>query len=129
MSHTEKSYGFMVTSSALESADVPIKTKLQVFAGATGTAPLVGILQARFIAHALQYICTKDNFAVVSYHGRNGRTITNATMSNGHLKPLQDQTNANRRPAHIMFAKIESDIRFDTIDPAITGVFPFSFFL
>jgi hypothetical protein len=44
MSHTEKSYGFMVTSSALESADVPIKMKLQVFAGATGTTPLVGIL-------------------------------------------------------------------------------------
>jgi hypothetical protein len=50
-------------------------------------------------------------------------------MTNGHLKPLNNQTNANRRPADIMFAKIESDIRFDTIDPAITGVFPFSFFL
>jgi hypothetical protein len=56
MSHTEKSYGFMVMSSALESADVPIKTKLQVFAGATGTMPLVGILQTCFISHALQYI-------------------------------------------------------------------------
>jgi hypothetical protein len=70
MSNTEKSYGFMVTSSAHESADVPIKTKLQVFAGATGTTPLVGILQTRFIVHALQYIRTQNNFSVISYHGR-----------------------------------------------------------
>jgi hypothetical protein len=28
-----------------------------------------------------------------------------------------------------MFAKIESDIRFETIDPTIAGVFPFSFFI
>jgi hypothetical protein len=50
-------------------------------------------------------------------------------MPNSNLKPVNNQTNANRRPADIMFAKIESDIHFDIIDPAITGVFPFSFFL
>jgi hypothetical protein len=50
-------------------------------------------------------------------------------LPNGNLKPVNNQTNANRRPADIMFAKIESDICFNTIDPAITGVFPFSFFL
>jgi hypothetical protein len=119
----------MVTSSALESADVPIKTKLQVFAGASGTTPLVGILQTRFIAHALQYIRTQNNFSVISYHGRNGRTLTNATLPNGQLKPVNNQTNANYRPTDILFAKVESDIRFETIDPTIAGVFPFSFFI
>jgi hypothetical protein len=109
MSHTEKSYRFMVTSSELESADVPIKTKL---AGATGTTPLVGIHQTRFISHALQYIRTQHNFSVISYHGRNGRTLTkNATLPNGQLKPVNNQINANRRPTDIMFAKIESDIK------------------
>jgi hypothetical protein len=122
MSHTEKSYGFMVTSSALESAE-----SSQVCA--TGTTPLVGILQTRFIAHALQYIRTQNNFSVISYHGRNGRTLTNATLPNGQLKPVNNQTNANRRPTDIMFAKVESDIQFETIDPTIAGVFPFSFFI
>jgi hypothetical protein len=28
-----------------------------------------------------------------------------------------------------MFAKIESDVRFETIDPTISGVFPLSFFI
>jgi hypothetical protein len=98
MSNTEKSYGFMVTQSALKAADITTKTtKLQVFGGSTGTAPLIGILQYRFIDHATRFLHTRGSFSVVSYHNHNGMIMTNATIGDGSiLKPTDNQTNANR---------------------------------
>jgi hypothetical protein len=52
-----------------------------------------------------------------------------ATPDSGHLKPTQNQTNANRRPADIMYSKISSDLHFDTIDANNTASYPFSFFV
>jgi hypothetical protein len=129
MSLAEKSYGFMVTISALEAVESPIKTKLQVLAGCTSTAPLVSILQAMFIKHAHGYIRRADFFSVLSYHGRNGHIVPTATMDNGDLRPVDNQTNANRRPAGLIYAKIETDLQFNDIDPKNIAIYPFSFFV
>ena len=81
----EKSYGFMVTKSALESADIPIKTKLQVLGDSTSSTFLVSILQARYIQHLLQFIKTARNIKVLDYQGRNRKIILDCTQNNGHL--------------------------------------------
>jgi hypothetical protein len=44
MSVSEKSHGFMVAKTVLEAIDSPVRTKVQVSAGCTSTAPLAGIL-------------------------------------------------------------------------------------
>ncbi len=56
MSNNEKAYSFLVNKSALESADVSPKVRLQSFSDLTGTTSLVGILQTRHIDHALAFI-------------------------------------------------------------------------
>jgi hypothetical protein len=73
MSLAEKSYGFMVTKSALESVDSPNWTKLQVLASCTVTTPLVSILQTWFIKHAGSYVKRASIFNVLLFHERNGR--------------------------------------------------------
>ena len=125
----EKSYGFTVTKSALESADIPIKTKLQVLGDHTSSTSLVSILQARYIQHLLQFIKTAGNFKVLDYQGRNGKIIIDCTQNNGHLKPVNDQTNLNRRPNSIHFVKLTSDVTFTTVDPNDKQPYPFSFFI
>jgi hypothetical protein len=120
MSSSEKSYGFMVTKSALESVDSPIRTKLTVLGGCTITIPLIGTMQARFIQYANLYIKKQGKFEVLSYHGRNGRIINTATVENGDLRPLDGQNAATRRPAGLIYAKIESDLQFSDIDPKNT---------
>ena len=45
MSATEKAYSFLVNKSALESADVSPKVRLQSFSDLTGPTSLIGILQ------------------------------------------------------------------------------------
>jgi hypothetical protein len=130
MSLAEKSYGYMITKSALEAVDSPIRTKLQVLADCTSTTPLVGILQTPcYIQHASLYIKRAGIFHVISYHGRNGRIINTATLENGNLLPLDDQTNANRRPNGLIYAKIEADVQFMDIDPKNKAIHPFSFFV
>jgi hypothetical protein len=128
MSNTEKSYGFMVTQSALEVADdITTKTKLQVFGGSTDTAPLIGIIQSRFIDHANRFIHTSGSFSVVSYLNCNGIIMTKATIGDGSiLKPTDNQTNASHRPHDIRFAKLDTNITFTDIDPSLTGATPFS---
>jgi hypothetical protein len=126
---SEKSYGFTVTKNALEAVEVPFRAKLQVLAGSTSTTPLSTILQAQFITHANDYSKRLGHFNVLSYHGRNGLIINNATLDNGNLRPLENATNATRRPPGLMYAKIEVDLTFSAIDPANTAIYPFSFFI
>ena len=87
----------MVTEGALASANVDVKTKLQVFGGATNTTPLIGIITTSMIKHALTFIKTKGQFSVLSYHARNRNVIVNATLPNGtmQLHPTKGQSNAN----------------------------------
>ena len=125
MSYSEKSYGFMVTKSSLESAGIPFDQMLQILAGITRTAPLVSVLQSKFNKFAKAAIRQAGNFEVLSYHGRNGRIINNATLDNGNLKPTDNQTNANRRPAGIMYAKLSCDVLFADINPTNTSAYPF----
>ena len=126
---SEKSYGYTVTKNALEAADVPVRAKPQVLAGCTSTTPLSTILQTRFINHALAYSKSFGQFNVLSYHGCNGLIINNATMPNGDLRPLENMTNATRRPPGLMYAKIETDLSFTAIDIENTAIYPFSFFI
>ncbi len=129
MSYSEKSYGFMVTKSALEAAGIPFDQMLQILAGITRTAPLVSVLQSKFINFAKNAIHQAGNFEVLSYHGRNGRIMNNVTLDNGNLKPTGDQTGANRRPAGIMYAKLSCDVLFAEINPTNTSAYPFSYFI
>ena len=62
MSYSEKSYGFMVTKSALEAAGIPFDQMLQILAGITRTAPLVSVLQSKFIDFAKNAIRQAGNF-------------------------------------------------------------------
>ena len=119
----------MVTKSALESADIPIKTKLQVLGDSTSSTSLVSILQARYIQHLLQFIKTVGNFKVLDYQGRNGKIILDCTQPNGHLKLVDNQTNLNRRPEGIHFVKLTSDVTFTAVDPNDKQPYPFSFFI
>ena len=66
MSNTEKAYSFLVNKSALEATDINPKVRLQSFSDLTGTTSLVGILQARHIAHALFFIRRAQSFTVPS---------------------------------------------------------------
>jgi hypothetical protein len=129
MTHAEKSYGFMMTQTALESADIHIKSKLQVLSDKTNTSALVVILKTRFVEHAVAFIRQPGKFNVVSYHNHTGKTIATAMLDTGLLRPVDNQTNNTRRPSGLQFVKIQSDIKFDTINPKVKGVHPFSFFV
>ena len=107
MSNNEKAYSFLVNKSALESADVSPKVRLQSFSDLTGTTSLVGILQTRYIDHALAFIRRAQSFTVCSYHSSNGLIIPNCNQVNGMLHLTDNQTANNRRPSDIHYAKIE----------------------
>jgi hypothetical protein len=128
MSHAEKSYAFMVTKSALEATTIPVDQKLQILAGITRTGPLVGVLQAKFIAIANAALFEVGSFSVLSYHGRNGVTIA-ATEPNGDLSPTQDVTAPARRPAGLIFARLACDLRFTEIDAENIVAHPFTYFV
>jgi hypothetical protein len=91
--------------------------------------PLVSVLQAKFIEFAKTAIRQAGNFEVLSYHGRNGRIINNASLDNGNLKPTNNQTAAGRRPTGIMYAKLSCDVLFADIGPTNTSAYIFSFFI
>jgi hypothetical protein len=129
MSPSEKSYGFMVTKSALETADLSHDQMLQILAGITRTGPLVNILTAKFLEFAETSICEAGDFEVLSYHGRNGKMMNNSTLADGSLKPTDLQATADRRPAGIMYAKIACFLQFNSIDPENTSAHPFSYFI
>jgi hypothetical protein len=93
MSHTKKSFTFVVTKSALEATTIPFDQKLQIIAGITCTGPLVGVLQAKFIAITNAALFRVGSFSVLSYHSRNGVTIA-ATLPKGDLRPTQNATAA-----------------------------------
>ena len=80
MSYHENKFGFMVTKSALEAADLPIKTKLQVIGDNLGSTALVRIMEAMYIKHAATFIRQVNNFEVPSYHNRAGRIINNVML-------------------------------------------------
>jgi hypothetical protein len=129
MSYSERSYAFMVTKSALEAAGIPHDQMLQILAGITRTAPLVSVLQSKFIDYAKNAIREAGNFEVLSYHGRNGRIINNAETVEGNLKPTENATNPDRRPADLMYAKLSCDLLFVAIDAENTSSYPFTFFV
>jgi hypothetical protein len=129
MSSSEKTYGFMVTKAALEAAGIPFDQMLQILAGITRTAPLVTVLQSKFVDFAKNAIHQAGNFEVLSYHGCNRRIMNNVTLDNGNLKPTENQTGANRRPTGIMYAKLSCDVLFAEIDPTNTSAYPFSYFI
>ena len=56
MSDAEKTYGFMITKAAMESADVAIESKVQVFGELMGTPALNGVITARYTDKALKAI-------------------------------------------------------------------------
>ena len=72
----ERSFAFLVTWSALETVDAPIKSKLQIMGDLTHTSSLIGILQKQYIDYALSYIKKKTKFEIISYHGQNGKILT-----------------------------------------------------
>ncbi len=129
MSNTEKAYSFLVNKSALEATDINPKVRLQSFSDLTGTTSLVGILQARHIAHALSFIRRAQSFTVRSYHRPNGLIISDCLQANGNLKPTDNQTQANRRPEDIQYVKIACDVVFSDITPVNTQLYPFTFFV
>jgi hypothetical protein len=131
MSHTEKAYSFLVNKSALESADVNPKVRLQSFSDLTGTTSLVGILQARHVGFALSFIKRAQSFTVRSYHSSNGLIIPprSCTQDNGDLKLTDNQTAGNRQPADIQYVKIACDVVFSDITPENTQLYPFTFFV
>jgi hypothetical protein len=91
MSTNEKLYSFLVNKSALEMADVNPKVRLQSFIDLTGTTSLVGILQARYADHALNFICQAQSFIIRSCHSSNGLIIPNCTQASLlklKLKPI-----------------------------------------
>jgi hypothetical protein len=129
MSNTEKAYSFLVNKSALESADVNPKVRLQSFSDLTGTTSLVGILQSRHVEFALGFIRRAASLTVRSYHGPNGLIIPGCNQANGSLKLTDGQTNVNRRPGDIQYAKIACDIVFNDLTPGNTQLHPFTFFI
>jgi hypothetical protein len=129
MSNNEKAYSFLVNKSALKSADMNPKVRLQSFSDLTGTTSLVGILQARHVDHALLFIRRAQSFIVRSYHSSNGLIIASCNQDNGDLKLFDSQTNASRRPADIQYAKIACDVMFSNLTPGNTQPYPFTFYV
>jgi hypothetical protein len=129
MSNTEKAYSFLVNKSALESADINPKIRLQSLSDLTGTTSLVGILQARHVDHALSFIRRTQSFTVRSYHSPNGLIISGCLQDDGTLKPTDGQTAANRRPEDIQYVKIACDVVFSDITPDNDQLYPFTFFV
>jgi hypothetical protein len=129
MSHAEKSHGFMITKSSLETAKVTYAQRLQILSSATGTPALVSVLRSWIIQTAKALIRTANNFELLSYHGRSGRIMANALDANGILRPTDGMTNATRRPAGIMYAKITCDLTFASFDEDNVATSPYSFFI
>lgn len=130
MEDAEKQYGLLVNKSALENAVIPIRTKLSALGQHTDTSTIVSIMQQRVTAFTHQTIMEKGNFRVVSYHKANGVVIQNCLQSGtDKLKPYANASSSNRRPAHIVYAKLSCDISFTPIDPSNTSIHPFTFFV
>jgi hypothetical protein len=119
----------MVNKSALESADIPIKARLQAFGDKMAATSLINILQARYKSHSQQFIRRISEFEPRSYHGLNGRIIADSQMPNGDLTPTQGMTAANRRPAGICYVKIAVDITFTDLDSTDGQAYPFTYFV
>lgn len=129
MISAEKQYGLLVTKASLETANIPIKTKLQALGSLTDAQTIIGILQARLISHAISFLQEPGNFSLVSYHGKNGKVIPDCTDSNGDLIAFNRKSATDRRPEGITFAKISCNIDFTSIDPSSTEKYPFTYFI
>eukprot|EP00978_Attheya_sp_CCMP212_P040006 scaffold213926_cov36-Attheya_sp.AAC.1 len=98
MPNAEKSYAFMMNKSAFATADIKIKTKIQVFANSLNSTPLANVVQAKFIKHATTYITSAGKFTVDSFHGRNGLIIPDCLDVDGDLRHTSGEAAANRHP-------------------------------
>ena len=126
----ERSFAFIVTKAALESADIPMHTKLSLFGQYMDQPSLVNILQHRYITHAESFIKTAGNFDVTSYHTKNGVVINNAIdPSTGQLFSCDGVDLAERRPSNIAFAKLHSNIDFTSIFKDHTNLYPLTFYV
>jgi hypothetical protein len=125
LSFAKKSYASMVTKSSLEAKTISFEQKPQILAGMTGTGPLMGVPQPKFIAIALATILHLGNFSAVSYHRRSGVTI--AAVAD--LCPTQNQTAANRHPSGIMFARLACDLCLTKVNNENKVDHPFTYFI
>ena len=50
-------------------------------------------------------------------------------LPNVHLKPTDNQTDTNRRPAGIHFVKLVVDLNFKDIDASHVQIYPYTFFV
>jgi hypothetical protein len=129
MSDAEKSYAYMTNKAAISSADIHPKVKLQAFGNATGCMSVVNVMMETFIKHANKWIFEAGYFEVISYHSRNGLTIPNCLDADGDLKETDGMAAADRRPANIQFVRLQSNIRFRSIDKDNRQAYPFSYFV
>jgi hypothetical protein len=64
----------------------------------------MSILQSKFTDFAKSVIHEAGKFDVLSNHGRIGMIINKAKR--GNLKPTENQTTADRRPADLMYSEV-----------------------
>jgi hypothetical protein len=91
--------------------------------------PLVSFLHLKFIDFAKTTRSEARKFDVLSHHGWNGKIINNARLADGSLRPTENQTNADRCPANLMYANLSYVPLLIDIDAMSISAYPFSFFV
>ena len=130
MSPNEKSYGLLVTKNALETADIPVNTRLQQLGQRTDCVHTVTTLMNRYISHANYFVRQNKNFSVLSYHDKTGRVVPNAVNPATGLLYETDLVNpADRRPAGVMYAKLHCNIAFQDLHDAYKTKHPIDYYI
>ena len=112
----ENFYTFLVTKSFLDSTDILIRTKLQVFGDLTNNTPLVSEISCKYISSANNFVKDHTNISIASCHSSNGRTINIYQLGDGDLRACENVASVDRRPENITFTKIEIDLDFHELD-------------
>lgn len=134
VSLSEKSYAFIVNKSTLESADIPIKSHLQVFGwDKIAAMSLINIPQARYKSYSLQFICHVEATSLNHYPTTawtdillptlNCQMVTSALL---WIIWLQCYPPPHR---HFSYIEISVDIPFTDLDSADGQAYIFTCFI
>ena len=127
----ERTFAWFTTLTNINNSAYDETFKYLVLGTITETSSDITSFFNAFRSFALDYIKNPANLTVLSYHSTNGLRIPSAIDGSGQLKPTENQSTQNRRPAGIVFAKLQANIKYEItgIDNPNAEAFPFTFYV
>ena len=126
----EKTYAYHQNKLNLEASALNYQAKIQTLASSTGCTSLANVLRAHWNRVANAAYRMAGQITGVSYHGRNGVILDDATTDDGvTLRPTDGVVIAARRCEGIHYIKIRANLDFTAADVAAVTPVPFEYFI